>query len=296
MLDLRALIHPLLARLTSGTERDDAHGRARRRRGGLPGQDRGDALDQAVLGDRRPQPGDATGVGKALLAWTYPTDEALRAWAALFGPLPTPTHRTVTSVAQLAEQLAEVRDRGYALDIEENETGVRCAAVPIFLGRAGPGRRGQRHRARRARRAPGAWPSWANTCAGRSRSGPWPPAADRSSCAVIIDTETVGWHAPAWRAFPTCGTSFRELITWPSNPSQAARPAPTPPASSPRAASCTCPGRARCATAWWSARPPPSRPGSRWRTWARCWPRRAPAPPTWCGAGSSWPTWPTSRR
>jgi IclR family acetate operon transcriptional repressor len=31
-----------------------------------------------------------------------------------------------------------VRERGYALDIEENEIGVHCAAVPIFLGRPVP--------------------------------------------------------------------------------------------------------------------------------------------------------------
>jgi len=34
--------------------------------------------------------------------------------------------------------MSQVRERGYAVDIEENETGVRCAAVPIFLGRIVP--------------------------------------------------------------------------------------------------------------------------------------------------------------
>jgi IclR family acetate operon transcriptional repressor len=44
----------------------------------------------------------------------------------------------VKSAAQLAGELAAVREQGYALDIEENEVDVRCAAVPIFLGKAVP--------------------------------------------------------------------------------------------------------------------------------------------------------------
>ena len=76
-------------------------------------------------------------MGKALLAWTYPTDEAIRAWAARWEPLPLPTKRTVRP-AQLAAELSRVREQGYALDVEENEVGVRCAAVPIFLGRPVP--------------------------------------------------------------------------------------------------------------------------------------------------------------
>ena len=90
----------------------------------------------SVIGGRNPA--HATGVGKALLAWTYPTDEAITTWAARWAPLPAPTHRTITNPAKLAEQLTQVRERGYALDVEENETGVRCAAVPIFLGRTVP--------------------------------------------------------------------------------------------------------------------------------------------------------------
>ena len=138
MLDMRALIHPLMARLT-GELNETTHMAV------LDGaevvyQDKIEATHSiklsSVIGGRNPA--NATGVGKALLAWTYPTDEALRAWAALFGPLPAPTQRTVASVTKLAEQLAEVRHRGYALDMEENETGVRCAAVPVFLGRSSP--------------------------------------------------------------------------------------------------------------------------------------------------------------
>jgi IclR family transcriptional regulator, acetate operon repressor len=138
MLDVRALIHPLLLRLTAELN-ETTH------MGVLDGaeivyQDKIEAGHtiklSSVIGGRNPA--HATGVGKALLAWTYPTDEAIKAWAAQWEPLPRPTRRTVKSAAQLAEELAAVREQGYALDIEENEVDVRCAAVPIFLGKAVP--------------------------------------------------------------------------------------------------------------------------------------------------------------
>jgi IclR family acetate operon transcriptional repressor len=90
----------------------------------------------SVIGGRNPA--HATGVGKALLAWTYPTDAAIRGWAAQWAPLSRPTSRTIASAGQLARDLAAARARGYAIDVEENEVDVRCVAVPIFLGRAVP--------------------------------------------------------------------------------------------------------------------------------------------------------------
>ena len=90
----------------------------------------------SVIGGRNPA--HATGVGKALLAWTYSTDQAIRGWAGQWEPLSRPTTRTVKSADRLADELAQVREQGYALDVEENEIGVRCAAVPIFLGRQVP--------------------------------------------------------------------------------------------------------------------------------------------------------------
>lgn len=138
MLDLRALIHPLLARLT-GELNETTHMAV------LDGaevvyQDKLDASHSikmsSVIGGRNPA--HATGVGKALLAWTYPTDQAVQAWATVWAPLAARTRRTITSVPKLAEELALVRLQGYALDLEENETGVRCAAVPVFLGRPVP--------------------------------------------------------------------------------------------------------------------------------------------------------------
>jgi IclR family KDG regulon transcriptional repressor len=46
-------------------------------------------------------------------------------------PLRTCTERTTTSPARLREELATTRRRGYAVDDEEFETGIRAVAVPI---------------------------------------------------------------------------------------------------------------------------------------------------------------------
>jgi IclR family transcriptional regulator, acetate operon repressor len=138
MLDLRALIHPLLLQL--GAELNETVHMAVLDGAEIVYQDKIEATHSiklsSVIGGRNPA--HATGMGKALLAWTYPTGEAVRAWAAQWEPLPRPTRRTVKSAAHLADELAVVREQGYALDVEENEVGVRCAAVPVFLGRPVP--------------------------------------------------------------------------------------------------------------------------------------------------------------
>jgi IclR family transcriptional regulator, acetate operon repressor len=138
-LDLRALIHPLLVRLSS--ELHETTHMAVLDGAEIVYQDKIEVATHtiklsSVIGGRNPA--HATGVGKALLAWTYSTDEAIRAWAAQWEPLSRPTPRTVKSARELADELAQVREQGYALDVEENEIGVRCAAVPIFLGRQLP--------------------------------------------------------------------------------------------------------------------------------------------------------------
>ena len=138
MLDLRALIHPLLVRLT--TELNETTHMAVLDNAEVVYQDKVEASRaikmSSVIGGRNPA--NATGVGKALLAWTYPTDEAIGAWAALWNPLPRRTDRTIATAPQLAQELSMVRKRGFAVDLEENETGVRCVAVPVFLGRPVP--------------------------------------------------------------------------------------------------------------------------------------------------------------
>jgi IclR family acetate operon transcriptional repressor len=137
-LDLRALVRPYLARLA--TALNETTHMAVLDGAEIVYQDKIEASHtiklSSVIGGRNPA--HATGVGKALLAWTYPAGEALAGWAARYEPLTERTPNTITSVPRLAAELALVRQRGYALDVEENEVAVRCAAVPIFLGRDVP--------------------------------------------------------------------------------------------------------------------------------------------------------------
>jgi IclR family transcriptional regulator, acetate operon repressor len=73
----------------------------------------------------------STAVGKVLLAWH---DEAqLRRVVSRLG-LPERTPQTLTSLATLTAELAAVRERGWAVDDEEQEPGVRCLAVPVGPG------------------------------------------------------------------------------------------------------------------------------------------------------------------
>jgi IclR family acetate operon transcriptional repressor len=46
--------------------------------------------------------------------------------------MPAVTDRTVTDRETLFEQLEEIRERGYALDVEERVRGMRCVAAPLL--------------------------------------------------------------------------------------------------------------------------------------------------------------------
>ncbi|MEP7765124.1 IclR family transcriptional regulator [Sanguibacter sp. 25GB23B1] len=70
----------------------------------------------------------STGVGKALMARL--TDDAVRAIVTRTG-LPTPTPRSIGTIDDLLAELATVRERGYAIDDEEQEIGVRCYAMVV---------------------------------------------------------------------------------------------------------------------------------------------------------------------
>ena len=48
--------------------------------------------------------------------------------------LPTVTSKTIDSREELDAQLAEIRDRGYAIDDEERVEGMRCVAAPVLGG------------------------------------------------------------------------------------------------------------------------------------------------------------------
>ncbi|MFE3449869.1 IclR family transcriptional regulator [Nonomuraea sp. NPDC059194] len=84
----------------------------------------------STVGGRNPA--HSTGVGKLLLAWALPDDAAVAAWARQ-APLERLTPRTKASVEELCAELATVRERGCAVDDQENEEGVNCVAVPVFL-------------------------------------------------------------------------------------------------------------------------------------------------------------------
>jgi DNA-binding IclR family transcriptional regulator len=46
--------------------------------------------------------------------------------------LPVHTDKTITEKDEFLKELSQVRQKGFALDLEENEYGITCIAVPIF--------------------------------------------------------------------------------------------------------------------------------------------------------------------
>lgn len=76
-------------------------------------------------------PAYRTAVGKTLLSYRVENEAELRRW--LDGTvLEAKTANTIVSVTDLMKELAAARHNGYALDDQENETGVNCIAVPLF--------------------------------------------------------------------------------------------------------------------------------------------------------------------
>jgi DNA-binding IclR family transcriptional regulator len=85
----------------------------------------------STVGGRNPA--HCTAVGKLLLAYALPDDAAVTAWVG-HRVLERRTERTHTTAAALAAELRTVREQGWAADDQENEPGVTCVAVPVFLG------------------------------------------------------------------------------------------------------------------------------------------------------------------
>lgn len=92
----------------------------------------------------RDLPVHSTSVGKVLIAYlpSERLDETLER-----DGLAAKTPKTITSRERLLDELANIRQRGYAVDDEENNLGVRCVAAPVFgrgdqiqaaLGASGP--------------------------------------------------------------------------------------------------------------------------------------------------------------
>jgi DNA-binding IclR family transcriptional regulator len=70
----------------------------------------------------------STGVGKAILASL--NDEEIKEVVRQKG-LPRFTNNTIVVADQLLKEIQAIRARGYAIDNEENEPGVRCIAAPV---------------------------------------------------------------------------------------------------------------------------------------------------------------------
>jgi len=83
-------------------------------------------LARSAIGDRVPM--HCTSVGKATMALLPP--ERVEGIVARVG-LPAFTVHTITDPAVLAAELAQIQARGFALDVEEHETGTFCIAAPI---------------------------------------------------------------------------------------------------------------------------------------------------------------------
>jgi DNA-binding IclR family transcriptional regulator len=75
-----------------------------------------------------PRPAHATAIGKVLLAHLSEVEQK-----AFLGrhELRSCTPRTITAVPVLEQELARVRDQGYAFDDEEFAQGIRCLAAPV---------------------------------------------------------------------------------------------------------------------------------------------------------------------
>ena len=79
------------------------------------------------IGKRMPAP--VTSLGKAMLA-SLPEEE-LEARLGLLDVLPRPTKRAHRTTSELRRDLDEIRDRGFAIDNEQNTIGVTCFAVAL---------------------------------------------------------------------------------------------------------------------------------------------------------------------
>jgi IclR family transcriptional regulator, acetate operon repressor len=73
-------------------------------------------------------PAHCTGVGKAMLAFSPPS----RLDAVLAAGLRRRAPRTVVAPGLLRQELAEIRERGVALEHEESTVGITCVAAPVL--------------------------------------------------------------------------------------------------------------------------------------------------------------------
>jgi IclR family acetate operon transcriptional repressor len=77
----------------------------------------------------RELPAHTTALGKVLLAW-LPRRELMRLLDEI--TLTRVTAKTIVSPQKLAQELRRIRQRGYAIADEEQESGIRALSAPIF--------------------------------------------------------------------------------------------------------------------------------------------------------------------
>lgn len=152
-LDLRTAATPVLVALVSETG-ETAHLAVATRSGGLYiAQERptGRLSVETELGGAPLL--HATATGKALLAWRSPDERA----RLISPPLVRPTPASLATRRVLEADLDGVRSRGFAIDDEEFQPGVRCVAAPVrdlrdevvgTVGVSGPVERVSRQRMR----------------------------------------------------------------------------------------------------------------------------------------------------
>lgn len=84
----------------------------------------------STVGGRNPAA--ATAIGKVLLSQLLLTRADVDGW--LDGEaLDARTENTITDVDAFTDELRLTRDRGYGVDDQENELGVNCIALPVYL-------------------------------------------------------------------------------------------------------------------------------------------------------------------
>jgi DNA-binding IclR family transcriptional regulator len=145
----------------------------------------------------RRTPAHCSAMGKAVLA-TLPDDAVIEALAGQ--ELVAPTDHSVATVDELLSELAIIRERGVAFDLEELELGLWCAAAPIS-DKHGAAVASVSVSAPKSRWASGdiglvgehvIWAATQITSAigGHHPSSPWPPAAG-------IAPDPLPWIDPA---------------------------------------------------------------------------------------------------
>ena len=78
-------------------------------------------------------PAHLTAAGKLLLSYRLTDEAAVRNWVEA-APLERRTDNSKVTVGRLHRELTLTRERGYGVDDQENEVGVNCLALPVFLG------------------------------------------------------------------------------------------------------------------------------------------------------------------